>query len=119
MKFIRLLSLASLLYIVGCAPTQNTIFYWGNYSSTLYKYKKTPDEKNRAAYKASLKDILDNAKKKYKKIPPGVQAEYGFLLIKEGDVNSGQEDFAKEIQMYPESKDFVSKLQEELSKGNQ
>ncbi|MCK6541690.1 DUF4810 domain-containing protein [bacterium] len=119
MKKLSILIITVLMFTVGCTPTRTTIFYWGNYSSALYKYKKTPDESTRAAYKSALKEILDNAKKKFKKIPPGVHAEYGYVLAQEGDIVGGQEYFGKELQLYPESKEFVAKLQQEISRGNQ
>ena len=44
MKYIVISSFLFSLIFVGCATTARDTFYWGNYSLTLYDYKKNPDE---------------------------------------------------------------------------
>lgn len=104
-----------LVFLVGCVP--QTIFYWGDYSTSLYDYNKNPDEKTLAAHKKSLQDIIAVSPKKHLNVPPGVYAEYGFLLIKEGKENDGLECFDNEIKLYPESIVFIQRLKDELARG--
>ena len=104
-----------LVFLAGCAPQE--IFYWGDYSTTLYDYKKNPDEKTLAAHKKSLIDIIAVSPQKNRRIPPGVYAEYGFLLIKDGKEGEGLQYFEKEITLYPESKIFIQRLRDEMSRG--
>jgi hypothetical protein len=104
-----------LVFFIGCAPQE--IFYWGDYSSSLYDYKKNPDEKTFQAHEKSLLDIIVVSPQKHLQVPPGVYAEYGFMLIKDGKETEGLEYFDKEILLYPESKVFIQRLKDELSRG--
>ena len=105
------------LIVVGCGTTSKDTFYWGNYSTTLYDYKKNPDEKTLEAHKKELVSVMENSEKKKKIVPPGVNAEYGYLLLKEGQENEGFEYLAKEIELYPESTVFISRIKNEYNKG--
>lgn len=62
---------------------------------------------------------MENSGKKNKIVPPGVNAEYGYLLLKEGQENEGFEYLAKEIELYPESIVFISRIKDEYNKGKQ
>ena len=42
--------------------------------------------------------------------PPGVCADYGYLLIKKGEVEKGKELLVKETILYPESKLFIDMI---------
>ena len=86
--FVIVVALVTLL--TGCAPSQKT-FYWGEYSSTLYDYKKNPDEKTLEAYQKQLTLIIEESGKKKIKVPPGVYAEYGYILMKDGKEAEGME----------------------------
>jgi hypothetical protein len=105
-----------MITFLGCGPAPR-LFYWGTYSSTLYNYKKNPDEKTLAAHKASLLNVITESPKRNKKIPPGICAEYGYLLAKEGNNEKGLEYMDKEIELYPESKTFIQRLKSELLRG--
>jgi hypothetical protein len=104
-----------LVFFVGCTPP--TLFYWGDYSSTLYDLTKNPDDKTLAPHKKSLQDIIVMSPQRRLQVPPGVYAEYGFMLIKEGKETEGLENFDKEISLYPESKVFIQRLKNEFVRG--
>jgi hypothetical protein len=105
-----------LIIFAGCNP-QKSLFYWGNYSSTLYNYKKDPSEKNMKLHKATLTNIITESQNKNKLIPPGVFAEYGFICLQEGNAKEANEYFDEEIKAYPESKVFIAKLKSETKAG--
>ncbi len=104
----KLIVFLFVLNIVGCVPP--TLYNWGNYSSTLYSYKKDPNDKNLTEHKKSLDEIVTVSARNGKNVPPGVFAELGFYLIKEGKQSEGEVYFAKEVKLYPESKIFIDKL---------
>lgn len=116
MKARTIIAMLFLGLLVGCA-TNKTLFYWGDYSETLYAFKKNPDDKTLAAHKKSLLDIIDKSPKQNRPVPPGVYAEYGYLLLKEGKENEGFEFLSKEETQYPESKLFVQRLRQEFQGG--
>ncbi|MFA6541286.1 MAG: DUF4810 domain-containing protein [Bacteroidota bacterium] len=112
---IKFVSLLVIILFIGCKP--ETQFFWGNYSKTLYDYKKNPDDKTLAEHKKSLTEIILQSSKKHKPVPPGVYAELGYLTVREGNETEGNEYFKKEMLYYPESKVFIEKLLNELHPG--
>jgi hypothetical protein len=51
-----------------------------------------------------------------KTVPPGVNAEYGYLLCKSGKKKEGLTLLRAEIQAYPESEKFISRIISQLEK---
>ncbi len=110
MKKIPLILLIQIsLFFLGCA-TQKQMYYWGNYSSSLYAYKKTPNEENLLQHKQNLFNIIEESKARDLRVPPGVYCEYGYILMKEGNYKEALQYFDLEEQTYPESKVFIQNL---------
>ncbi len=109
MKKIYVVLILMILFVAGCA-TQEPLYYWGDYSQTLYKYKKQPKEENLIAYKACLVNIIEESNKRNKKAPPGVCCEYGYILLKEGNAQQALYYLEMEEKNYPESKVFIERL---------
>ena len=105
-------------FFVGCA-TQEPLYYWGNYSRTLYNYKKLPKEENLTAHKACLVKIISESNTRNKKTPPGVCCEYGYILLKEGKTQEALYYFEMEEKNYPESKLFITRLKEFMTKDKE
>lgn len=95
------------LFSVSCTKP---IFYWGNYSQTLYKMKKNIDEKSRNEHKDELLKIMKKSKKKKINVPPGVYCEYGYLMYQEDNFDEALKYYELEKETYPESKTFVDRL---------
>ena len=49
-------------------------------------------------------------------VPPGVNAEYGYLLYKAGKKDEGLALLRAEIKAYPESEKFISRIIKQLEK---
>jgi hypothetical protein len=43
-------------------------------------------------------------------VPPGVYADYGFLLLQSNNMVQAREMLQKEVDLYPESKIFIDKI---------
>jgi hypothetical protein len=74
-------------------------------------------------YKLELRTkILDAAMNQFKQkgirkvVPPGVNAEYGYLLYKAGKKEEGLALLKAEIKAYPESETFISRIIKQLEK---
>jgi hypothetical protein len=98
---------------MSCAQ-KKTLFYWGNYSDTLYEYKKTPNDDNLIKHKEAIRDIIEKSKEKNMKVPPGIYCEYGYLLAKEGMKVEAKKYFELELNTYPESASLIKKLIQNL-----
>lgn len=112
----RLIVLFLVLSLTGCA-SQAPLYYWGDYSKTLYKYKKNPNNETLAVHKACLLNIIEESNHRSKKIPPGVSCEYGYMLLREGKTQEALNYFDQEEKNYPESKAFITRLKTFSMKG--
>ena len=107
---------ALLTLLGGCAPSKD-LYYWGNYSSTLYDFKKSPDEKTSAAHRKELLVIIEKSGEQKRNVPPGVYAECGYYLLKEGKEAEGMTYLDKETAAYPESATFIGRIKQEYARG--
>lgn len=73
LKLFVLLGSISLMFS-GCAVTK---YHWGNYENSLYNYYKNPSEVEQLGENLS-KIIADGEANG--EVPPGVYAEYGYVL---------------------------------------
>jgi len=113
MKCLLLIFILVSLMLISCTQKKG-LFYWGDYSNTLYDYKKTPNDENLVKHKEAIEDIIEVSNDKNKKVPPGVYCEYGYLLAKEGNTPEAIKYFELEANTYPESASFMKKLIENL-----
>ncbi len=117
MKNRLILVISIILFIGGCA-TPNTGYYWENYSGTLYDYKKNPSEKTLTKHIDMLEKIIQKNEKNGARVPPGIHAELGYLLAKKGEKSLAANHFEKEINIYPESKNFIERIYLMLDLGS-
>ena len=87
--------------VTGCAPQHSDKYSWGNYESSLYGYYKAPGDGHEFAQ--TLKAQIDDAERQGKKVPPGIYAEYGGMLLEAGDRATAAQYFQKEQSAWPES----------------
>ncbi|GAA0859725.1 DUF4810 domain-containing protein [Aliiglaciecola litoralis] len=102
------------LLMGGCAANKDML-YWGDYSSTLYDYKKEPSDETRAAHVESLEDIIAKSTQRGTRIPPGVYAELGYMHIETGSTELGAKYLQLEVDTYPESQKFISTIQQRIT----
>lgn len=108
-KFVVMLFVAG-LFAGGCAPQKPQMYCWENYSHTLYDYTKNPSDESYAKHKECLLKIIDSSAKNELRVPPGVYAELGYDLLKEGKTEEGKKYLLLEKETYPESALFMDKL---------
>jgi len=99
---------ASILFSACAKPP--IAYYWGDYSSSLYNAKKNPTPESLQDHKKVLVHIIQESNRQSLRVPPGVYAEYGYLLLKEGNTTEGMKYLDLEAQTYPESKVFVERV---------
>lgn len=91
--------------VSGCAP--KPIYSWGEYEKSLVASYVTQDE---AAARSSLELTIDAASRQGGRVPPGVYAEYGFLLYKSGQREGAIQAFQQEAALFPEAKPLMDRL---------
>ncbi len=100
--------LALMLFSLGCQGKRQ--YDWCDYSNTYYAIAKHDCEETRVKHKAELERIVETAAKKQLQVPPGVYAEYGFLLFKSGKSKEALVWYQKERELYPEASVFLDML---------
>ncbi|SAL60156.1 DUF4810 domain-containing protein [Caballeronia humi] len=102
--------LAVVLTVAGmtaaCAPQSK--YAWGNYESSLYEHYKTPGDTT--AFAEHLADTISKAETSGRKVPPGIYAEYGQVLLESGDSKQAAVFFEKEKATWPESTVFMTTM---------
>jgi hypothetical protein len=94
----------STLAFTGCTTSQ---YSWGNYEHALYKYYKTPSELE--TYAAQLAEVITEGESAGR-VPPGMYAEYGYILWSQGKADKAVVQFEREKQAWPESTQFMNLL---------
>ena len=120
MKRNNLLLIIVLFLISSCAPP-TSLYTWGSkkkydYLKASYNYLKVSDEESTIALKASYEDIIEKQKGTRKTVPPGIYADYGFLLVSINETEKGIEMLKREIILYPESTIFITRILNMLNK---
>lgn len=94
--------------LAGCAP--KTLYDWGKYEDSLYLRYADKDFGQAESYvNQSLPTTAHPSR-----VPPGVYADYGFLLYRRGNYSGALEYFEKEKKTYPESAALMTKLIERV-----
>jgi hypothetical protein len=97
-----------LLFLTGCAES---LFHWGKYEDSLVERYIENDTTQTETH---LRETFTEAETTQKHIPPGIYADYGFMLYKRGDKSSAISYFQKEKALYPEASFFMNKLIERI-----
>ena len=71
------------LFVTSCNTTQ-TLYTWYNYEDVAYEYNKEPTEERQVKVLEQYKKLTDKQKGVRGVVPPGMYAEYGYLLYKSG-----------------------------------
>ena len=106
-----------LLSLQACTTTVNpSNLYWGNYSNTLHLVKKEPGAASTLEHKTELESIIEEAKNKDAKVPPGLHAELGFMYFNSADAAKAIAQYKSEAKLYPESEKLMKILIEDAGK---
>jgi hypothetical protein len=97
-----------LIFIVfvlsGCVQTK---YVWNGYDAKLYDYYKTPVESDQ--FMERLYEIILDGEPE-NRVPPGIYAEYGFMLYEKGKLADAVIWYRKEREKWPESKFLMDKM---------
>lgn len=105
MNFLKLCVLGlTLATVTGCS---NTRYAWNDYDQKLYNYYKTPAESEQ--FVEALQEAVADAEA-VGKVPPGLYAEYGYMLYEKGNFPSSIVYFKKEYEKWPESRVLMLKM---------
>lgn len=102
------------LLAVSCGSTK--LYSWYDYQEDYYHAMKNADEKSVAELAKTYQKIIEKQKESRKIVPPGIYADYGWMLLQSGKTAEGKEMLAKEVELYPESEVFVGAILKRYAK---
>lgn len=102
----RSAALGSILFVAACGGGE-ALYEWDKYSYELKSYYKNPDEHNK--FTDELYQDIQVAEEKGK-VPPGLYAEYGYMLLGQNNVSGAISYFRKERNRWPESAYLMDKV---------
>lgn len=111
-----------LVIVFGCmiamasCTTQKSLYSWYDSEDATYKYTKRGSDETLAKAMAQYEKVIAKQKGIRKTVPPGVNAEYGYLLYKSGKKEEGLALLREEIAAYPEAENFISRIINQLEK---
>ncbi|MCL1937207.1 MAG: DUF4810 domain-containing protein [Candidatus Azobacteroides sp.] len=115
MKKIFAFTLWGLLF-TACASTPKSLYSWNNYQDQAYDYVKNGTPESLDKLMKTYQQMIDKQTGSRKVVPPGICADYGFLLYKQGKREEGISFLEKEMALYPESSVFISRIIKNLEK---
>ncbi len=104
----QVLAVWACLGLMGCAPP--SLYDWGQYEDSLYARQKDASESGQAEAFKMLEVMIQEADAKNYRAPPGVYADYGYLLFKQGKPDQAIIYFRKEAVLYKESKYLMDSI---------
>ena len=99
----------SVLLLASCT-SQKPLYTWNNYEITSYNYLKNSDEKSIQELIENYQRVIEEQKGTRGVVPPGIYADYGFILLQISRTEEGKEMLLNEISLYPESNIFIQNI---------
>lgn len=110
-----LILITGIVFMASCTST-STMYSWYDSEDATYQYtKRLTDDKLKKAM-VQYEKVLNKQKGTRKVVPPGANAEYGYLLYKAGKKTEGIALLKEEMRLYPESEKFISRIVKQLEK---
>lgn len=97
------------ILLAGCgnAGGPRSLYYWdGTYSSSLYSYLSEDGDATEQI--SRLENLVQNSTQRGYKVAPGLYAHLGLLYLNNGNLGAANANFDKEVQNFPESKEFIN-----------
>ncbi|MDE5837356.1 MAG: DUF4810 domain-containing protein [Paramuribaculum sp.] len=99
----------ALMGITSCS-SQKSLYSWYGYEDAAYQNNKKQTEKTEENFVKQISKVMEKQTGTRHIVPPGIFAEYGYFLIKKGKVQEGTAILRKEIETYPESQIFITRI---------
>ena len=101
--------------ITSCTTT-TSLYSWYNYEDITYQYSKKRTDELQVKVLEQYQKLTEKQKGIRGVVPPGLNAEYGYLLYMTGKQNEGLKFLKEEIKLYPESEKYISRIIKQLEK---
>lgn len=110
-----IIAVMAVLVLGSCSSTK-TLYSWYNYEDATYQYNKKRTDELKVKVLEQYKKLTDKQKGVRGVVPPGLYAEYGYMLYMSGKKDEGLSFLKKEISLYPESEKYISRIIKQIEK---
>lgn len=110
MKSLKHLLIVIFALAAFSCTTEKQLYNWRGYDDAVYAYTKTADEQSTENLIQIYEKLINKPGGTRKAPPPGVCADYGYILIRKGEIAKGKDLLIKETMLYPESKPFIDRI---------
>lgn len=100
----------SAVWLLSSCTVQKPLYSYAKYDAASYNYLKNSDEKSTQALIENYQKIIEKQTGTRNVTPPGVYADYGYVLLQIGKTAEGKALLVKETELYPESKIFIDRI---------
>ncbi len=112
----KLIFITITVIMLASCTVQKPLYTWDKYDVTSYNYLKNSDEKSTQALIETYQNIIEKQQGSRGVVPPGVYADYGFILLQDNKTEEGKAMLLKEVELYPESKTFIDRILKMIEK---
>lgn len=91
----------------GCAPR---LYQWGQYEDSLHTRVTDASPEGRQKAFRMLEQTIQEAEQAGQRVPPGVYADYGYLLYRGNRPDDAVRYLRKEAELYPEAKPLMDSV---------
>ncbi len=102
--------------MLGSCSSTSTLYSWYDYEDATYQYNKKRTDELKVKVLEQYKKLTEKQKGKRGVVPPGLYAEYGYMLYMSGKKDEGLSFLKQEIAQYPESEKYISRIIKQLEK---
>lgn len=116
MKTKALLLLTGICLLQSSCMTTTTLYSWYDYEDATYQYNKKHTDELKTKVLEEYQNVIEKQKGTRQQVPPGLYAEYGYMLYMSGKKDEGIKFLKEEIKQYPESEKYISRIIKQLEK---
>ena len=100
----------------SCATAPKTLYAWHDYADKTYEYRKNPTDELKDKVLEEYRLMIEKQNGTRGVVPPGMFAEYGYMLYMMGNQEKGLNYLRQEVELYPESDKYISRIIKQLEK---
>lgn len=101
---------------VASCTTTRPLYSWYDYENVTYQYSKKRTDELKVKLLEQYQKLIEKQQGIRGVVPPGLYAEYGYLLYRTGKQKEGLGFLKEEIKLYPESEKYISRIIKQLEK---
>lgn len=106
-----ILALMCTLGLASCGSSApRSLYSWYDYEERAYLYSKKQSAATVQDLVGSYDKLINRQRGQRGMPPPGICAEYGYLLLKRGERERGLALLERETKLYPESERFIRRI---------